>query len=89
MSSLTPTEESLVSAWLMQKLPDNPASLAEEWWRGIRQGIVRKQLAMAQARMKSSQISAGEVVNLQKQILDLTDQLHELSQFSPGPSPGS
>jgi DNA primase len=89
MSTLTPAEESLVSGWLMQKLPDKPAALAEEWWRGIRQGIVRKQLAVAQARMKASQISAGEVVNLQKQILDLTDQLHELSQFSPGPSPGS
>ncbi len=89
MSSLPPTEESLVSGWLMQKLPDQPALLAEEWWRGIRQGIVRKQLAVAQARMKASQMSAGEVVNLQKQILDLTDQLHELSQFSPGPSLGS
>jgi DNA primase len=89
MSTLTPTEESLVSGWLMQKLPDNAAVLAEEWWRGIRQGIVRKQLAMAQARMKASQMSAGEVVNLQKQILDLTDQLHELSQFSPGPFTGS
>ena len=89
MSTLTPAEESLVSGWLMQKLPDNAAVLAEEWWRGIRQGIVRKQLAMAQAKMKASQISAGEVVNLQKQILDLTDQLHELSQFSPGPFTGS
>jgi hypothetical protein len=89
MSTLTPAEESLVSGWLMQKLPENAAVLAEEWWRGIRQGIVRKQLAMAQAKMKASQMSPGEVVNLQKQILDLTDQLHELSQFSPGPALGS
>jgi DNA primase len=89
MSTLSPAEESLVSAWLMQKMPENPARLAEEWWHGLRQGIVRKQLGVAQARIKAAQLSAGEVVNLQKQILDLTDQLHELSQFSPGPSLGS
>jgi hypothetical protein len=36
--------------------------------------------------MKLPQISIGEVVNLQKQILDLQGQLHELSQFSPAPT---
>ncbi|MEY2541113.1 MAG: hypothetical protein QOI22_715, partial [Verrucomicrobiota bacterium] len=48
--------------------------------------VVRRQLAVAQSRMKAGQISTGEVVNLQKQILDLTDQLRDLSQFSPAPS---
>ena len=86
MVSLSPAEESLVSSWLMQKLPGQPAVLAEEWWRGLRQAVVRRQLAVAQSRMKAARLSAGEEVNLQKQILDLTDQLHDLSQFSPGPS---
>jgi hypothetical protein len=31
-------------------------------------------------RIKLSQLSTGDVVNLQKQILDLQEQLHELSQ---------
>jgi hypothetical protein len=35
--------------------------------------------------MKLPQLSGGEVTNLQKQILDLRDQLHELSAFSPAP----
>ena len=86
MVTLSPGEESLVSSWLMQKMPANAATLAEEWWRGLRQGVVRRQLAVAQSRMKAGQISTGEVVNLQKQILDLTDQLRDLSQFSPAPS---
>ncbi len=89
MATLSSEEESLVSAWLKQKLPENPAVLAEEWWRGLRQSILRRQLSAAQSRMTAAQLSAGEVLNLQKQILDLTDQLHELSQFSPGSSTGS
>ncbi|HEY2125107.1 MAG TPA: DNA primase, partial [Chthoniobacterales bacterium] len=86
MVTLRPAEESLVASWLMQKLPAQPAALAEEWWRGLRQAVVRRQLAVAQSRMKAARLSAGEEVNLQKQILDLAEQLHDLSQLSPGPS---
>ena len=86
MVTLSPAEESLVSAWLMQKMPAHPGSLAEEWWRGLRQAVVRRQLAAAQSRIKAAQLSTGEVLNLQKQILDLTDQLRDLSQLSPGPA---
>src|SRR4051812_22542524 len=60
MSTLSAEEEALVSAWLMQKLPENPASLAEEWWRGLRQGIVRRQLSAAHSQLKGSPLSAGE-----------------------------
>jgi DNA primase len=86
MATLGPAEESLVASWLMQKLPANAPTLAEEWWRGLRQGVLRRLLAIAQSRMKAGQISTGEVLNLQKQILDLTEQLRDLSQFSPAPS---
>ena len=85
MVTLTPAEESLVSAWLMQKMPDEAASLAEKWWLGLRQAVVRRHLAVAQGRIKGAQLSTGEIVNLQKQILDLTDQLRDLSQFSSAP----
>ena len=44
MSSLAPAEEWLVSAWLMQRMPPNAGEVAEEWWHGIRQGILRRQL---------------------------------------------
>ena len=86
MVTLSPAEESLVSAWLMQKMPAHPGTLAEEWWRGLRQAVVRRQLAVAQSRIRAAQLSTGEVLNLQKQILDLTDQLRDLSQLSPGPA---
>jgi hypothetical protein len=47
---------------------------------------VRRQLEVAESKMKLPQLSTGEVLNLQKQILDLREQLHELCQFSPAPA---
>ena len=67
--------------WVKPKV-DN-MRLGHELWHGLRQSALRRQLAVTESRMKAAQLSTGEVVNLQKQILDLTDQLHELSQFSP------
>jgi DNA primase len=86
MSSLNAPEEGLVSAWLLQKLPANPGSMVQEWWRGLRKATLRRQLQVAESRMKLPQLSTGDVVNLQKQILDLKEQLHELSEFSPAPT---
>jgi hypothetical protein len=83
MSSLPPAEESLIASWLVQRLPANAGTVAEDWWRGLRQAGLRRQLEAAESKMKVPQLSTGEVVTLQKQILDLREQLHEVSQFSP------
>ena len=60
--------------------------MAEEWWLGIRQAVLRRQLEVAENRMKLPELSTGDVVNLQKQILDLREQLHEVSKLSPAPA---
>jgi DNA primase len=83
MATLSPEEEGTVSAWLLQKMPANATEVAKSWWAGLRQAALRRQLAVAEARMKLPHLSMGEIVNLQKQILDLQGQLRELSQFSP------
>ena len=80
MATLSSTDEGLVSSWLLQKVPSNAETMVEKWWLGIRQAVLRRQLDVAKDRIKLSQLSTGEVVNLQKQILDLQEQLHELSQ---------
>ena len=82
MAMLSPQEEGLISAWLMQKMPPNASAVVEDWWKGLRQAALRRQLEIAENRMKLSELSTGDVVNLQKQILDLRQQLHDLSQFS-------
>jgi DNA primase len=85
MVTLSPPEERLVSSWLLQKVPPNAGAMVEKWWLGIRQAVLRRQLDVATNRIKLPNLSTGETVNLQKQILDLRGQLHELSQLA-GPS---
>src|SRR6266480_1283152 len=80
MVTLSPPEERLVSWWLLQKAPPNAGAMVEKWWLGIRQAVLRRQLDVATNRIKLPNLSTGETVNLQKQILDLRGQLHELSQ---------
>jgi hypothetical protein len=82
MSGLAPGEEALVSSWLLQKMPPNGLEVAQGWWKGLRQAALRRQLQIAEGRMKLPRLTTGEVVNLQKQILDLQEQLRELSKFS-------
>jgi DNA primase len=80
MVTLSPPEERLVSSWLLQKVPLNAAAMVEKWWLGIRQTVLRRQLDVAANQIRLANLSTGEIVNLQKQILDLQEQLHELSQ---------
>ena len=82
MARLTTAEEALVSAWLLQKMPANASAVVKDWWTGLKQAAVRRQLQIAEGRMKLPRLSSGEVVALQKQILDLQEQLRELSKFS-------
>jgi DNA primase len=77
MATVSPEEERLVSSWLMQRMPAATETVVEKWWRGICQGVMRRRLETAKNRIKDPGLSAGEVVNLQKQILDLQEQLHE------------
>jgi DNA primase len=83
MASVSPAEEAMVASWLVQRIPANAGTVVEHWWRGIRQAALRRQLEAAESKMKLPQLSTGEVVSLQKQILDLREQLYEVSQFSP------
>jgi DNA primase len=77
MATLPPEEERLISSWLMQKMPAATETVIEEWWQGTCQSVVRRRLETAKNRIKVAGLSAGEVLNLQKQILDLQEQLHE------------
>ena len=82
MATLSPGEEALVSSWLLQKLPTNPVAVASGFWSGLQQAAVRRQLRIAEGRMQIPQLSAGEMTSLQKQVVDLKAQLHQLSAFS-------
>jgi DNA primase len=82
MATLSASDESVVSSWLLQKVPPNAGTMVEKWWLGIRQGALRRQLDVAQNRIRLPQLSTGELVNLQKEILDLLKELRELPKLS-------
>jgi DNA primase len=88
MATLSPEDEGLVSSWLLQKVPA-AGVMVGKWWLGIRQAVLRRQLEVAKNKIKLPGLTTGDVVNLQKQILDLQEQLHELSEFSPAPAADS
>jgi hypothetical protein len=78
----------VVSAWLMQKMPVNALEVAQSWWNGLRQAALRRQLEIAENRIRLPQLSTGEVVNLQKEIVDLREQLQQISGLSSVPEAG-
>ncbi len=82
MTQLSPDEEALISEWLVSKMPPNGADVARGWWSGLQQAALRRQLQIAEGRMKIPRLSTGEEVVLQKQIVDLRKQLDELSALS-------
>ncbi len=82
LATLPPEEEALASSWLLQKVPPQPGAVARDWWAGIQQSAVRRQLQIAEGRMKIPQLSAGELTALQKQVVDLKAQLGELGALS-------
>jgi hypothetical protein len=88
MSQLSAQEEGLVSAWLMQKMPSNAMEVAQSWWNGLVQSALRRQLQVAETRIRLPELTTGEVVNLQKEIVDLREQLHQISRLSSVPEAG-
>lgn len=82
MSQLPAGEEAIVSAWLLARMPSNPVAVARGFWLGLQQTAVRRQLQIAEGRMKIPNLNAGELTALQKQVVDLKEHLHQLSTFS-------
>lgn len=88
MSKLSAEEEGLVSAWVIQKVPANAMEVTESWWKGLMQGALRRQLEIAETRIRLPELTTGEVVNLQKEIVDLREQLQQISGLSSVPEAG-
>ena len=77
MSTLEPEEESVLSGWLHLKVPSDEVAVP---WERLRLAALRWQLEAAQSRIRMPGLSIGEETNLQKEIVDLREQLHELSR---------
>src|SRR5204862_2137847 len=59
MAKLSPGEEALISGWLLQKMPPNGLAVAQGFWNGLRQAALRRQLQIAEGRMKLPRLTTG------------------------------
>jgi DNA primase len=78
LASLEPKEEAQVSNWISPKrIPYTDRGLAYQWWQSLTAEPLQRELEALKNKMRLPNLSAGEVLNLQKQILDLQEQLHD------------
>jgi DNA primase len=81
LASLEPEEEALVSNWISPKrIAYTDRGLAYQWWQSLTAEPLERELEALKNKMKLPNLSAGDIVNLQKQILDLQQQLHDFSR---------
>jgi len=81
LASLEPEDEAVVSNWISTKrIPYTDRGLAYQWWQSLTAEPLERELEALKNKIRLPNLSAGEVVNLQKQILDLQEQLHEFSR---------
>jgi DNA primase len=83
LNSADPVDRPFFSHCLVERrVPTNERNLGKGWWNALRADVVRREVRAVQTRLSESNLSTGEQINLQKQILDLQEQLHELSRPS-------
>jgi DNA primase len=81
LESLTQEERVFVGDCLVRKrVPSNERNFGFEWWASLRSDVIRREIKATEALLRQPKIATGDEINLQKQILDLQEQLHELSQ---------
>jgi DNA primase len=74
MSTLEREEQDVLSGWLHLKTPSDEVAIS---WQRLQQDALRRQLEAAQSRIRMPGLTIGEQTNLQKEIVDLREQLHE------------
>src|SRR6266487_3486888 len=94
LNSVDETKRTFFSRLLTEKLSTEKAPGRRGWikpridtmrvgkesWASLQIDGLRRERKMAETLMAQPNLSTGDVINLQKQILDLQEQLHELSQ---------
>lgn len=84
LASLDVEEESTVSGLLETKVPENALKIAHDCWRDLDRRQTRRRIEAIQARLGNAGLTNEEVLNLQKQILDLQNRLSDIARpFSP------
>ena len=94
LNSVDETKRIFFSHLLTEKLPTEKAPGRKGWvkpkidtmrvgkesWTCLQRDSLQRELTRAKTQIAQPNVTAGEIINLQKQILDLQEQLHEFSR---------
>jgi hypothetical protein len=80
LTTLDANEEAFVSGLLDEKPPVNPLAIANDAWRELDCRRVRRRIDARKARMRAPDLSTDEIIKLQKEVLDLTSHLSNISR---------
>jgi DNA primase len=80
IAELAPEEERAVAALLEEKLPENPLVVAQDCWRDLQRRDLTRRLHALTARQRAPSLAPAEIINLQKQILDLQKRLTDIAR---------
>ncbi len=73
-------EERLLSSLSLVHLPEDPVRAAKEAWAGLEARRLRVRIAALQARMRTPGRSMAEVGEIHKQVLDLQEELSQVTR---------
>ena len=79
-TKLNEPDQALLETLLLRCLPANRIAAAQDWWRAIEKRDLLARRDLLVARMRDSNLSSGEVTEIQKQILDLQKHLTDISR---------
>lgn len=83
-AELSGAEERLLTELHGARLPSDPVPVATDAWRGILAGNIRAEIERLHAKKRQPGLQIAEIAALNKQTLDLREQLNQFSKpFSP------
>ena len=85
-AQLGPEEQAAVSALGQQKVPGNAEEVSRDAWNMLERRELERRRGAILARIQGGNLTAGEVMELQKQILDLQKRLTDIARPFPRPA---
>ena len=80
LASLPPRFQDALSGLDMQKLPANPLERVKEDWTGMANRHLLQRQKAAQSRLRLPNLSTAQLIEIQKEILDLDRRLADISR---------
>ena len=80
LATLNEEEESATSGLLAVGVPEHPLTMAHDCWRDLERKRLHRQMEAIKSRLRLPGVQQKDIVDLQKEVLDLHYRLIDISQ---------